>query len=568
MNSAQKIDHLDKALTGFRGAFAAISAMSGVINVLALTGSFYMLQVYDRVLTSHSVATLIALSLLAIGLYLFQGTLDVLRSQVLVRLGSHLDTQLTPLVHAVAVRAPLRGASRAESLQPLRDVDAMRMFLVSQGPVAIFDLPWMPVYLVFVFLMHPLLGVTALAGAAILVALTFLTERLTGDLQQATAKSAVARMTIADANVRNAEVLSAMGMGPRAVERYARANAQYLANQARASDIAGSLSGVSKVLRMILQSAILGMGAYLAIRGQMTGGAIIAASIASSRALAPIELAITHWKSFVAARQSYARLRKVLNGPLVAGNDPLQLPPPASNVALEGVTVAIPGTHRVVLADISFELKAGEGLGVIGRSAAGKSTLARALIGLWPLARGEVRLDGAALDRWSREELGRHVGYLPQDVELFEGSIAENISRFEENPESGIIIAAARAAGVHELILRLPNGYETQAGADGASLSAGQRQRIALARALYRDPFLVVLDEPNSNLDAEGEAALTAAIQGVRARGGIAVVIAQRPSALNAVDHIAVIADGRLQAFDAKEKVLRKAMRRPLSSVS
>jgi ATP-binding cassette, subfamily C, type I secretion system permease/ATPase len=565
---AQRTEHLAGALTGFRGAFAAISAMSGVVNVLALTGSFYMLQVYDRVLTSHSVPTLIALSVLAVVLYLFQGILDVVRSQVLVRLGGHLDTQLTPLVHVAAIGAPLRGASRTEALQPLRDVDAIRVFLGSPGPVALFDLPWMPAYLAFVFLMHPLLGLTALAGAIVLIMLTYLTERLTRDLQISAFKAASTRMAIADANVRNAEVLGAMGMNRRAAERYARANAAYLSNQARASDIGGSLSGLSKVARMILQSAILGMGAFLAIRGEMTAGAIIAASIASSRALAPIELAIVHWKSFVNARYSYARLRKILGEPVTSGDDPILLPAPSQTLCLEGVTVAVPGTSRIVLVDVGFELKAGQGLGVIGPSAAGKSTLARAIMGLWPLVKGSVRLDGAALDRWSRDELGRHIGYLPQDVELFEGSIAGNIGRFEDTLESGPIIAAARAAGVHEMILRLPNGYETQVGPDGAALSAGQRQRVALARALYREPFLVVLDEPNSNLDSDGDAALTNAIQGVRARGGIVIVIAQRPSALNAVDMIAVVGGGQIQGFDTKERALRKAPRRQLSSVS
>ena len=567
MRRPPRQDHLAKALIGFRGAFAAVSAMSGVVNVLALTGSFYMLQVYDRVLTSHSIPTLIALTVIAVGLYLFQGILDVIRGQVLVRLGSHLDRQLTPLVHSVAVQSPLRGATRTEALQPIRDVDAIRAFLSSQGPLAIFDLPWMPIYLAFVFLMHPWLGVTALAGAVVLIALTYLTERLTSDLQQVTLQAAGARMAIADANVRNAEVLIAMGIGRRAAERYSRANAAYLANQARASDIAGNLGGVSKVARMILQSAIVGLGAYLSIRGDLTAGAIIAASIASSRALAPIELAIVHWRNFVVARQSYARLQKVL-GEVPGSDDPLPLPAPTRSLSLEGVTVAIPGTPRLVLNDASFELKAGQGLGVIGPSAAGKSTLARAIIGLWPLVRGAVRLDGAALDGWSRDELGRHVGYLPQDVELFDGSIAENIGRFESSPESTLIIGAARAAGVHEMILRLPDGYQTQVDPGGAGLSAGQRQRIALARALYRDPFLVVLDEPNSNLDSEGDAALTGAILGVRTRGGIVVVIAQRPSALNAVDMIAAVGAGKIQAFDTKEKVLRKALRRSLSSVS
>lgn len=550
---------LRAAFLGFRGTLAGLAAISGVVNLLALTGSLYMLQIYDRVLTSHSVPTLVALSILAIGLYLALGILDVIRAQVLVAVGSSVDQRLSPIAHAAVMRLPIYGASTIDATQPLRDVDAIRRFLSSQGPIAILDLPWLPLYLIFVFLLHAWLGSLALLGVLVLTALTWLAERLTNDLNASAGKAAAARMGLAEANARNAEVLRAMGINTRATRRFEGVNAKHLAIQAKLSDLAGRLAGISKVLRLVLQSAILGLGAYLTIRGQLSAGAIIAASIAASRSLAPVELAITHWKSFVAARQSYARLATTL-GALPNETAPLELPPPARSLSLEGIAVPVPGTERMVLSNLSFDLKCGQALGVIGPSAAGKSTLARAVAGVWPVTRGAVRLDGAAHERWSSEELGRHIGYLPQDVALFDGTIADNIARFDENADGSAIIAAAQAAGVHEMILRLPEGYETHLGPAGIAMSAGQRQRIALARALYRDPFLVVLDEPNSNLDAEGEAALTRAILAVRNRGGIAIVIAHRPSALAGVDMVAVIGGGRLTAFGTKDEILKKVL--------
>ena len=393
--------------------------------------------------------------------------------------------------------------------------------------------------------------------------LTFLTERLSRNEVQASARADAARKAIADANARNAETLQAMGFVGRAVNRFERVNQSYLALQTKANDVISKLTAVSKFLRLTLQSAILGLGAYLTVRGEVTGGAIIAASITTSRALAPVEQVIAHWRNFLAARQSFDRLSKML-GRFPTVRQPLALPPPVERLALENVTVCVPGTERPVLFDVSFELRRGQALAVIGPSAAGKSSLARAITGVWPLLRGSVRLDGAELEGWSADELGRHIGYLPQDVTLFEGTIAENICRLEEEQDSHAIIAAAKAAGVHDMILHLPNGYETNVGPDGSALSAGQRQRVALARALFRDPFLVVLDEPNSNLDAEGESALSAAIQGVRNRGGIVLVIAHRPSALNAVDHVAMINAGRLSAFGPKDEVLKKVLVHPV----
>jgi ATP-binding cassette subfamily C protein len=557
---------LRKVLRGSRFVLGSAFAISGVVNILALTGSFYMLQVYDRVLSSHSVPTLVALSVLVVVLYLFQGVLDVIRAQVLVRLGTRLDQRLMPLAAGALMRLPRYGASSSQAIQPIRDVDAIRGFLSGQGLVAILDLPWMPLYLAFIFLLHPWLGLLATAGLVVLVGLTFLTEYLTSELSVSIGKASSSRMALAETYARNTEVLRSMGLAARANERFVRANTEYLARQAEASDIGGTLSGVSRVLRMILQSAILGLGAYLTLRGELTSGAIIAGAIASSRAFAPIELAIAHWKSFVAARHSFARLGATLNS-LPPEPEPLRLPAPTRSVVLEGLTVPIPGTSRIVVNNVSLEIEAGEAVGIIGPSAAGKSSLARAITGVWGLARGHVRLDGAALDRWSPDELGRHIGYLPQDVELLAGSVSDNISRMGDVRDSSAVIAAARAADVNEMILRLPEGYETTLGPDALSLSAGQRQRIALARALYQDPFLVVLDEPNSNLDEEGDGALAQAILGVRARGGIAVVIAHRRNTLAVVDKVAVMTAGHLTAFGPRDEVLRRVLR-PMPAVS
>jgi PrtD family type I secretion system ABC transporter len=553
------LDPLRQALASCKRIVASLSAMSCIINVLMLTGSLYMLQVYDRVLTSHSVPTLVALSLLVAGLYAVLGLLDVLRSQILVRVASAVNERLAPLAHLAAIRAPLSGASQTEAGQPVRDVDTLRGFLSGQGPIAMLDLPWMPIYIVFAFALHSLIGWLTVAGVLALVLLTFATERKTEGLNRSLGAAAAARNSILENDTRNAEVIKAMGLGPRAGARFNAANAHYLAVHSKASDVAGAMGGLSKIMRMVLQSATLGLGAFLVLEGEMTGGAIIAASIAASRALAPIELAIGQWKSFVAARQSFARLKTSVAAATTPA--PVPLPAPTKTLRLENVAVAVPRTQRLLLNGINLELTAGQGLGIIGPSAAGKSTLARTIAGVMPLARGSVRLDGATLDRWQPEVLGRSVGYLPQDVQLFDGTIAENISRFEEQPDGQAIIAAACAADVHEMILRLPDGYETRVGAGSAVLSAGQRQRLALARALYRNPFLVVLDEPNSNLDAEGEAALTRAIAGVRERGGIAIIIAHRPTALAAVDLVAVMTEGQLASFGPKEQVLRSLMR-------
>ncbi len=549
---------ITKVLTGFRTTLVSIFAISGVVNVLALTGAFYMLQIYDRALTSQSIPTLVMLSILAISLYLFQGTLDVIRSQVLVRLGAKLDHRLAPLAHKVTMDMPRYGFSLAESLERGRDVDTVRSFLGGQGPMALLDLPWMPLYLGFVYILHPWLGMITLAGAIVLASLTLLTEILTRKASKDTQQSAMERLSIADSNARNAEVLKAMGFAGRALQRFENANSKHLTQQTQTHNIGGTFTGISKVLRMMLQSAVLGLGAFLTIQGDLTAGAIIAASVASARALAPIDMAISQWKNMVAARRSYTRLGETIAS--IPDQEKLvELPAPAKDLKVEGITVAAPTTGTIVLSDIKFELSAGQAVGIIGPSGGGKSSLVKAVTGVWPLVRGSVRLDSAELEQWSDEILGRHIGYLPQEVSLMDGSIAENICRFEENPDGNKIIEAAQNAGVHEMIIRLAEGYHTKLGANGTSLSAGQRQRVALARALYGNPFLVVLDEPNSNLDADGDAALTKAIQGVRARNGIVIIVAHRSSALIAADLVGIIQNGKLVAFGPKNEIIQGA---------
>jgi ATP-binding cassette subfamily C protein PrsD len=537
----------------------AIALFSGMSNILMLTGSLFMLEVYDRVIPSRSIPTLVALLVLAGGLYAAQGIIDAIRSRILVRIGNSLDETLSLRVYDAIVRLPLTLGVRSEGAQPIRDLDTVRGFLSGTGPIALFDLPWLPIYLGMCFLFHTYIGLAALSGAIILVALTLLTEMLTRRPTRSATQFAAARSTLMEASRRNAEAITAMGMTARIAQHWSDLNRSYVASTARASDVAGGFGAMSKVLRMMLQSALLAVGAWLVIHQESTSGIIIAGSILGSRALAPVDLAIANWRGFVAARQGWKRLSHLFTHlpPQVA---PMALQPPAKTLVVQNAAVAPPGEQKLVCQDVNFSLTAGKALGVIGPTASGKSSLARLLVGVWTPARGSVRIDGATLDQWSPEALGRHVGYVPQDVELFSGTVAQNIARFEEPPEAEAVIAAAQAAGVHELIINLGAGYETNVGDHGNALSAGQAQRIALARALYRDPFLVVLDEPNSNLDAEGDEALTRAILGVRARGGIAVVVAHRPSAIAGADYILVMAKGRQQQFGPKEEILNRAI--------
>jgi ATP-binding cassette subfamily C protein len=552
-------------LKACRSALMAVVVFSGTINVLMLTGSLFMLQVYDRILPSRSIPTLLCLFALVAGLYGVLGVLDMIRARIMVRIGRSFEEGLSGAVYLAVVQLPLMTPAGANGLQPLRDLDQLRSFLASAGPIAIFDLPWMPLYLGLCFFFHVWIGLTASVGAAILIGLALLTEVLVRRPIKSIARHAVTRLKLAEASRRSAEALVAMGMAGSLGARWGEANADYMSSQQTASDLSVTLSALSRMLRMLLQSTVLAVGAYLVIKQQATAGIIIASSILTSRALAPVELAIAHWKAFLAARQSWRRLSDLTEGPALNKRQ-LILPPPSKVLSVEAISVAPPGHLELVVRSATFQLLAGQALGIIGPSASGKSSLVRALVGVWQPMRGSVRLDGAALDQWPREVLGRQVGFLPQDVELFDGTVAENIARFETDPDPTAVIAAAQAAGVHDIILSLPEGYDSHIGEAGYRLSAGQRQQVALARALYRDPFLVVLDEPNSNLDAAGEEALTAAIMSVRQRGGIAIVVAHRPSALRAVDCVAAMARAEIQAFGPKEEVLHRVLRDPPAS--
>ena len=552
------------ALRECRRAFGSVALFSGMVNLLMLAGPLYMLQVYDRVLSSRSVPTLIALSIFLVGAYAFQGVLDLIRSRVVVRSAAVLDQRLALAVHSAVIRLSVASRHPGDGPQPVRDLDAIRGFLTGAGPIAIVDLPWVPVFLTICFLIHPWLGVASTIGAVTLFTMTLLTERASRAPAKALAQDAGRRSIMVEAQRRGGETIMAMGMGGALGQRWAGVNNRYIAATASLSDVAGGFGSASKVLRLLLQSVILGLGAYLVIRQEMTAGAMVAASIMMGRALAPIETAIANWRAFIGARQAITRLSEALTR-AAPKREVTSLPRPARSLEVEHVVMVAPGGTKPVVANVRFALKAGQAVGIIGPSGAGKTSLVRALVGIWRPAKGCVRLDGAALDQWDPDQLGQHVGFISQTVELFDGTISENIARMNVKPDADAVLRAAKAAGAHELILRLPNGYDTPIGEGGEALSGGQRQRIALARALYGDPFLIVLDEPNSNLDNEGEMALRQAIANLKTRGAIVVLIAHRPSVLAVCDHILVLANGEQKDFGSRDEIMQK-MTRPVAA--
>ena len=541
-----------------RTGLLMVGIFSGVINVLALTGSIYMLQLYDRVLPSHSVATLVGLTIIMLGLYAGFGVFNFLRTRIMTRIGVKIERNLRERVLEAVMLLPLRARRGGDGMQPIRDLDEVRGFLSGMGPTALFDVPWAPFYLGLVYLLHPWLGLLGISGAMVLLVLTVLTEARSRRSLREGALASSARLAFGDTLRRNAETVRALGMTQRVSQLWTTLDERHITQQVAVANVVGTYSSISKTLRIALQSTVLGLGAYLVLQGEATGGVMIAASILVSRALAPIELAIANWRGFVAFRQSSQRLSKLL-ALVPERSRVIALPKPSRSLEVQGLWVSAPGQRDTILQNVSFALKAGDGLGVIGPSAAGKSSLARTLVGAWLPRRGTVRLDGAAIDQWSHDALGSHLGYLPQDIELFAGSVAQNICRFDPAAASEAIIAAAIHADVHDMILRLPEGYQTQVGEGGTALSGGQRQRVALARALFGEPSLVVLDEPNSNLDAEGDTALASAIAAVRKRRGIIVVFAHRPSALAGLDLLMVLAKGQVQAFGPKDEILRQA---------
>ncbi|TYC60717.1 type I secretion system permease/ATPase [Rhodobacterales bacterium] len=544
-----------RAIGTCRSAFLAVFLVSAVLNILMLTGPVFMLQVYDRVLASNSVPTLLALAGIALTLYLFSGVLDVLRAKSLNRISMRVYTRLARPTFLANTEVPLMLGSKGAAIDPARDLDLVKRFLSSQGPAAIFDLPFMPFYFLILFLFHPLLGGLALGGGVLIFAVVLVNDWMSRGPSRELVMQTSSQTALMNTARRNAEVMHAMGMFENFSARYEDRMKGYYSAQEVASDRSATFSSLTKMLRLVLQSAMLGLGAYLAILQEISPGVMIASSIIMARAIAPIELAVSQWPSFVAARQAAARLTDILKRSLVE-NGTRSLPRPEHTLLVEELATTAPGEPVLLLQNVNFELNVGDAMGIVGSSGSGKTSLARAVMGIWPLMRGSVRMDGSSLDHWLKAERGAFMGYLPQDVELFEGTVAENISRFAAEPSLTDVIAAAKLAGVHEMIVQLPEGYNCRIGESGARLSAGQRQRIGLARAIYQRPFLVVLDEPNANLDVVGEQALADAIIALRKARSIVLVIAHRPKVLAVVNKVLVISHGQQTRFGDRDEVL------------
>jgi len=557
MSPSKKPTTVGRALSVCRNAFLGVFIISAVMNVLMLTGPFFMLQVYDRVLTSNSIPTLVVLSGIALALYLFSGFLELLRSKALARLSMRVYTKLLRPTFMATTQIPLLLGNKAAGVDPGRDLDLIRRFLSSQAPAAIFDLPFMPFYFAVIFLFHPMLGGLALAGGALIFLIVVVNEGMSRGPSRQLIQETAAQASVLQTARRNAEVMRAMGMFENFRSRFEARSASFYDAQQVAGDRSATFSAITKTLRLVLQSAMLGLGAYLAIQQEISAGVMIASSIIMARALAPIELAVSQWPSFVAARQASTRLNDVLKKCGQEGGT-RDLPRPNATLTVERAATTAPGEPVLLLQDATFALEAGDALGVIGPSGSGKTSLIRAMMGIWPLMRGSVRMDGSSIDHWVESERGLFVGYLPQDVELFDGTIAENISRFASDAPVLDIIAAAKLAGVHEMIAALPDGYGCRIGDSGSRLSAGQRQRLGLARAVYGNPFLLILDEPNSNLDANGEQALARTITQMREQGSIVVVVAHRPNVLSVVNKILVINGGHQTQFGPRDEVLNQ----------
>lgn len=547
-------NEITEALMEFKKIFITIGVFSAVINLLMLVPSFYMLEVYDRVLASRNEYTLLMLTLMMMGLYALTSVLEHVRSMVVIRIGGRLDSFLNNRVYTAAFEQNLKK-SGVNAGQALNDLTVIRQFVTGNGLFAFFDAPWFPIYMLVIFFFNVWVGVFALVSVAILILLAWVNELVSKKALTEANTIAVNSSNIATNNLRNAEVIEAMGMLPNLRTRWFEMHKKFLSLQAEASQRAAAVSAITKFVQISVQSLILGLGALLVIQGSMTGGAMIAGSILLGRAMSPVQMIIGVWKQWRGVMSSYERLTHLLvsNPPRKAG---MSLPAPRGDVSVETVTAAPPGAQIPVLKNVSFALNAGDTLGVIGPSGSGKSSLARLLVGVWPAAMGTVRLDGADIYRWNKDELGPSMGYLPQDIELFAGTISENIARFGElDPEK--VIKASQMAGVHDMILHFPQGYDTPIGDAGSGLSGGQKQRIGLARALYGDPSVIVLDEPNSNLDDAGEASLSRAIVAMRQAGQTVVIISHRPSILQTTNKLLLLRDGIVQAFGPTDQVLK-----------
>ncbi|WP_179401940.1 type I secretion system permease/ATPase [Burkholderia guangdongensis] len=549
-----------QALLGYRRLFRTVGIFSMLINVLMLVPSIYMLQVYDRVLPSRNGATLGMLTLIMLLMYGLSSGLEYVRSFILIRLGGKLDMQLNERVYTAAFETNLKQKG-VNAGQALNDLTAIRQFVTGNAVFAFCDAPWFPIYLIVIFVFNVWLGAFALLGSVVLIGLAILNERVSKRPLAEASTLSIRASTLAGSNLRNAEVIEAMGMLPNLMSRWSILQAGFLARQAEASEKAALVSNVTKFVRLSLQSLVLGVGALLAIDGKVSPGMMVAGSILMGRTLSPLEMLISVWRQWESAKNAYGRLVDLLEGN-PARRIGMSLPPPRGEVALEGVSAAPPSSRTPVLQGVSFRIDTGDIVGVIGPSASGKSTLARLMVGVWPAAIGSVRLDGADVYQWNKEQLGEHVGYLPQDIELFGGSIAENIARFGQI-DSAKVVTAAQLAGVHDMILRLPNGYDTLVGDNGTGLSGGQKQRIGLARALYGDPTLIVLDEPNSNLDDAGEAALKLAIDRLHEAGKTVVLITHRTSILAATTKLLLLVEGQVKLFGPTPHVMAALQRAP-----
>lgn len=552
-NKKPVVSELKKSLLSAKKSFIMVGLFSMFINILMLVPPLYMLQLYDRVLGSRSQDTLIMLTLIVVVLFITMGLLEVVRSRVLVRVGNKLDSMLSQRIFDSLFELERKAPGRSSSM-PLNDLTQVRQFMTGNGLFAFFDAPWMPIYIIVLFIFHPAFGFFAIFAAIVLVGITIANEYSTKDKLAEANNLSRASTIYVDSNIRNAEVVNAMGMRNNISKVWADKYYGFLNAQNIASDSAGVWSNLSKSLRVMFQSLILGLGAYLAINMEVTPGMMIAASIIMGRALAPLDLIIGSWKGFSSARSSYERIEGLLND-FPKDKEYMQLPAPKGEITLENVVVIPPSGTVPSLKGISMKIEKGDVVGIIGPSAAGKSSLARVMLGLWPLSNGVARIDKADISQWDREDLGKYVGYLPQDIELFEGTVSQNIARFGEvEPEK--VVEAASKAGVNEMILKLNEGYDTKIGPGGASLSGGQRQRIGLARALYNNPVFVVLDEPNSNLDDVGEAALVEAIKTLRAGGTTVVIITHRTNVLQATNKLALINNGVLELYGNTNDVL------------
>lgn len=565
MAADTKRTELGEVLYRFRRTFYSVAAFSCVINFLSLVPPLYMLQVYDRVLRSENVTTLLMLTLIVLFAYGLQALLQQVRSKVLVRVGNRFDMQINQRVFTAAFERILRR-EKGDPAQATRDVSRVRQFLTGNALTAFFDVPWTPIYIAVAFIVHPLLGFINVFGTIVIVIMAWVTHASTNQPLTEANKASMQAGHFANTHLHNAEVIEAMGMLPGMRERWFSHHYSMLGQQALAADRGDRIRSFTRFVRISLQSIILGAGAWLVINGgQITPGMMIVCSILMGQALRPVEQVIGSWKQTVDARAAHKRLDAILESAPPRKTN-LSLPKPKGRLDLDNVFATPPGGQDMVLRGVTFAVEAGDTVGLVGPTGAGKSTLARLLVGVWGAKVGTVRLDRADIYRWNKEELGPHIGYLPQDVELFDGTVAENIARFTE-PDSEQVIRAAQQAGVHDMILHLPQGYETRLGANGSSLSGGQRQRVALARAVYGDPALIVLDEPNSNLDDSGEAALVQALLSLKTRGATVIIVTHRTNVLSAVNKLLVMQNGNVALYGERTEVLQKLQQQKAASL-